>query len=741
MSFSFSRLGDLARKLLGFRYLVVGSSLLFFAILGIALYLVYKNSRVMQDQITADFNQQQLILAYQAASQINALIGDLEIEIKSLMALQDRTPEGVSRETMQAMMERTRGKGLLEIGLMDHSGRVIRFYDLRGGRRISPERLKDYGRLEASGGMKLNRLQAETSASGETLVTSKFCLPITLGGGEMGKLFARLDVSRLVARVTSEIRSGRTGYAWVIDQSGLFLYHPEKDFVGKNAFTARAERQPYISFAQINRIMKERMLRGEEGVGIYESGWHRGMEGKITKLIAFTPVRSSALAPGGLWSVAVAAPISEVSEAVRQVYTRHFAAEAVLIAGMFLFGLLVVIYQGRISETLKARVERTEADLHETERIYQRVVEQATDLIYILDLEMRVVLFNRHSINTFSNLVVSERFGGVIPEGADLSRAELYVGRRLNELFPPADVEFMRRQMDQVLERKASHSFEQTLNLMGRQVHLSSKLIPIRNSKGEVYQILGISRDVTERREMDQRIYNTEKLASIGTLAAGVAHEINNPLAIILGFTDLLLERFPPHGPEYEDLKMIEYNANHAKQVVENLLGFARIAEGLEDTVDINHSVNMVTRIIQNTLMTKKVELQVSIPDNLPRVRGDTREFQQVIFNLVNNSIAAMEKSGGTLTITARGEGEWVHVSVSDTGEGIPNRIKPQIFDPFFTTKKVGEGTGLGLSLCYGIVKKYGGRISFSSSCAEDNPLVPSGTIFTVSMPNHQSPA
>jgi two-component system NtrC family sensor kinase len=301
MSFSFSRLGDLARKLLGFRYLVVGSSLLFFAILGIALYLVYKNSRVMQDQITADFNQQQLILAYQAASQINALIGDLEIEIKSLMALQDRTPEGVSRETMQAMMERTRGKGLLEIGLMDHSGRVIRFYDLRGGRRISPERLKDYGRLEASGGMKLNRLQAETSASGETLVTSKFCLPITLGGGEMGKLFARLDVSRLVARVTSEIRSGRTGYAWVIDQSGLFLYHPEKDFVGKNAFTARAERQPYISFAQINRIMKERMLRGEEGVGIYESGWHRGMEGKITKLIAFTPVRSSAREDCGRW--------------------------------------------------------------------------------------------------------------------------------------------------------------------------------------------------------------------------------------------------------------------------------------------------------------------------------------------------------------------------------------------------------------------------------------------------------
>jgi len=136
--------------------------------------------------------------------------------------------------------------------------------------------------------------------------------------------------------------------------------------------------------------------------------------------------------------------------------------------------------------------------------------------------------------------------------------------------------------------------------------------------------------------------------------------------------------------------------------------------------------------------MTRKIELEVRIPENLPRVRGDTREFQQVIFNLLNNSISAMEKSGGTLTITARAEGEWVHLSVIDTGAGIPNRIKPQIFDPFFTTKKVGEGTGLGLSLCYGIVKKYGGKITFSSSSAEDNFAAPTGTTFTVSMPVDQ---
>jgi two-component system NtrC family sensor kinase len=735
MTPALTRLGTLARRLLRFRYLVVGSSLLFFAIIGVAFYLVYVNSRVMQDQITSDFNQQQLILAYQAASQIDASLRDIEIEIRSLKSLEASIPGGLSEATLQAVIERTREKGLVEIGLMNPSGQVIRFYDQSGGQTISPERAGEYTRLEASENMKLNRLQVDASPSGEARVISMFCTPMTFGDRRKGLLFGRLDVSRLVSRVTDRIRSGRTGYAWVIDPTGLFLYHPEKEFVGKNAFTARAARQPYISFAQINRIMKERMLRGEEGEGLYESGWHRGIEGQISKLIAFTPVKSSALPPGGLWSVAVAAPISEVSEAVRRVYTRHFAAEAALIAGMFLFGLLVAVSQSRISETLKARVKQTEADLQETERVYQRVVEQATDLIYILDLEMRVFLFNRHSIEIYSEFVLTERSGGVIPDGTDLSRADLYVGRRWDELFRPADVEFMRRQIDQVLGKKSSHAFEQTLTLKGRRVHLSTKLIPIRNDQEEITQILGISRDVTERREMEQRIYNTEKLASIGTLAAGVAHEINNPLAVILGFTDLLLERFPPQCPENEDLKIIEYNANHAKKVVENLLGFARIAEGLEDSVEVSSSVNTVIRIIQNTLMTRKIELGVEIPENLPRVQGDTREFQQVIFNLINNSIAAMEKSGGTLTLAAREEGEWVHVSVSDTGSGIPNRIKPQIFDPFFTTKKVGEGTGLGLSLCYGIVKKYGGKISFSSSAAEDNPADPTGTIFTVSLP------
>ncbi|MBI4832544.1 MAG: sensor histidine kinase [Candidatus Lindowbacteria bacterium] len=736
MSPIFTRLRNLGDSLLNLRHMVVISSVLFFFAVGVAFLMVYQNASVMRDQINDDFNQQQLILARQAAAQIDAILRDIEVEAESVKRLLVQESGKPRAEAMQAVLERTRSKGLMEIGVTDSAGRIIESYSDIGIPKMTPlQGILDECQGTSSLGMILGPLRVQQVGPNRYMVTSAFCSPIEFEDGRKELLFMRLDVSRLVAGVTRDIRSGKTGYTWAIDERGIFLYHPEQEFIGMNAFTVRKERKPYISFVQINRIMKDRMLKGEEGTGTYVSGWHRGIQGKLTKLIAFTPVRTASLAEGHAWSVAVVAPTSEVAEAVHKMYTRHLKAEAALIAGMCVFGVLAAIYHQRISQALKERVKQTEADLQETERTYQRVVEQATDLIYILDLDMRVVLLNRHTVQTFSNLVVTEADGGVIPADADLSRAELYAGRKLDELFRPEDAAFMRKQIGKVLELQSSYSYEHTISIKGRRISLNTKLVPIRSEGGEIRQILGISRDVTEKREMDQRIYNTEKLASIGTLAAGVAHEINNPLAVILGFADLMLDRFKEGSPEYEDLKVIEYNANSAKRIVEKMLGFARITEGMEDTVDIYHSMDTVMNIVKNTLMTKKIDMLMNVPEKLSRVRGDPREFQQVIFNLINNSVAAMEKNGGALKLSAREENGWVHVSVADTGIGIPDKFKPQIFDPFFTTKKVGEGTGLGLSLCYGIVKKYGGRINFTSASAEDNPGIPSGTTFTVSMP------
>ncbi len=715
------------------QYIVVVSTIMFLLIVGIAGVLIYQDAWVLRDQINGLFNKQQLILARQTSHQIATALDDIRLEVEELCRFVGEMPESSWGSELSAAHRRLQSKGVLTACIHTAEGQLL----------CHPSQdplcpLRDPGRAEeidASAGVQLGRLCQRSDRGGRPgAIVGEVLCATPYGDGKRATLRVAVDVTRLVEGKACDVRSGRTGYAWVLSSEGTFLYHPEEAFIGEDAFTVREQREPDLSFDRINSLMKNRMLEGQEGTSIYVSGWHRGHSGEIDKLIAFTPIRSEALPPGRTWSVAVVAPTSEVAATLGPMYTRHYMAGGAIVVGVVLFGLLLGTYQYRASEALKQQVRLTKASLEETERMTSRIVEQATDLIYIFDLEMRVVMVNPHAVAVFRHLILTQSEGGVLPDDVDLGDVRVWLGHRLDDLMGPHDAGFMRRKIDQVLASGESIAYEHTIPIEGRPARLSTKLVPIRDETDRVRYLLGISRDITEQAEMDRRMYNTEKLASIGTLAAGVAHEINNPLAIILGFTDLLLERFEPGSAEYDDLKTIETNANNAKQIVENMLTFARVTEGMEDTVDVHESVQAVLRILSKVLGKRDVEVVSDLPAPLPKVRGDRREFQQVIFNLINNAMAAME-GGGTLTLSARASDGWVHLDVTDTGEGIPERIQPNIFDPFFTTKKVGEGTGLGLSLCYGIVSKYGGTMTFSTVAAEDHPDSASGTTFTVSMP------
>ena len=235
---------------------------------------------------------------------------------------------------------------------------------------------------------------------------------------------------------------------------------------------------------------------------------------------------------------------------------------------------------------------------------------------------------------------------------------------------------------------------------------------------------------------MEEQLYHTEKLASLGQLAAGVAHEINNPMAIILGYADMLLEKTEENSKEYKILKTIERQGNNCKRIVENLMSFARMPEGVQYDTDVNRNIELVLEVVQNTLLTKKIVYELSLADKLPRVRGDAGQLQQVFMNLVTNAVKAMPQ-GGKLSITSRlnQAGDKVEVLITDTGEGIKREHLSKIFDPFFTTRKVGEGTGLGLSVSYAIVAKFGGNIYCTSKSKEEYGEAESGSTFTVSLP------
>jgi signal transduction histidine kinase len=207
---------------------------------------------------------------------------------------------------------------------------------------------------------------------------------------------------------------------------------------------------------------------------------------------------------------------------------------------------------------------------------------------------------------------------------------------------------------------------------------------------------------------MEEHSYYTEKLASMGTLAAGVAHEINNPLGVILGFTDLLLEKFPPDSQEYDLLKTIEKQGLNAKRVVENLLNFARHKEHKEEVIDINKNIQTVLAVMNNTLLLSKISVTQQLQEDLPFVIADSGELQQVFFNIINNAIHAMQ-GGGVLSITTGSFNNAVEIRIADSGHGIKKEHQKRIFDPLH--RRSGKGTGLGLAVSYGIVTKHGGRL------------------------------
>ena len=245
------------------------------------------------------------------------------------------------------------------------------------------------------------------------------------------------------------------------------------------------------------------------------------------------------------------------------------------------------------------------------------------------------------------------------------------------------------------------------------QTWLSANFMPLKDERERVMSVLCIARDITENKKLESQLINTEKLASMGTLAAGVAHELNNPLGVMLGFTDLLLEKFDKGSQDYQDLRTIERHGLHCKQVVENLLSFARQGDDESESCDINEAIDDIIGVVEHSLEMNNIELRMELAPGLPRVKGDLRQMQQVFLNLINNAAAAM-KEGGILEIKTAldvGQGK-VRVTVRDNGHGINEEHMENIFDPFFTTKSEGEGTGLGLFVSHGIVTKYEGIIT-----------------------------
>jgi len=347
-------------------------------------------------------------------------------------------------------------------------------------------------------------------------------------------------------------------------------------------------------------------------------------------------------------------------------------------------------------------LERSQQELAKSEKLYKSLVESAEDAILNVDARGEILAINRYGA----------RILGYTRRGI--------LGKTISDVFPGGSGREITRLVNDVFQSKTGHRANFEINVGGKEYFFHINLTPIREGV-QVNSVLIIGHDITSQKKMEDQMFHTEKLASLGQLAAGVAHEINNPLAIILGFSEVLSERMPEGSEELKIIRTIERQGLNCKKIVENLMTFARTPEKAKYDTDINRCIETLLEVVKGTIINQKIKLQLSLGEEIPRVRGDADKLQQVFLNLINNAVLAMPQ-GGRLAISTRlnADQNRVQVRFADTGTGIKKEHLARIYDPFFTTRKVGEGTGLGLSVSYAIIHKFGGTMSCESKTREE---------------------
>jgi hypothetical protein len=361
---------------------------------------------------------------------------------------------------------------------------------------------------------------------------------------------------------------------------------------------------------------------------------------------------------------------------------------------------------GRLYRQLRMKAE----ELDRMREFSENILESLNDGLAVLNRDDRIVRWNRR---------LEELYG---------VRHEDGVGRRIDEIFEESFFDTLRAARRESPEGAAVFRVPMvTRHETPRRLLVNLATTPLRDSDGAIAGTILVLEDISSRVQLEEQLQISEKMASLGLLAAGVAHEVNTPLTGISSYTQMLLQGAEPDDPATKVLEKIERQTFRAAKIVNGLLNLARPAQVDNGPVDVNNVVNDVLSLLEHQLRTGSIQVRKELAATGPVVLGIEYKLQQVFLNLFLNARDAMPK-GGWLSISTREAGAHAIVEVADTGSGIPADYLSRIYDPFFTTKDIGKGTGLGLSITYGIVQEHGGTITCDSSVGQ-------GTRFTLTLP------
>jgi PAS domain S-box-containing protein len=372
----------------------------------------------------------------------------------------------------------------------------------------------------------------------------------------------------------------------------------------------------------------------------------------------------------------------------------------------------VVRYQGALVDITSQR--KIEVRLHKEQEFARRLVDSFPDLIFVVDADKRYSYVSP-KVPVVLGYETAEFIGSVFGERA----------------HPDERGSVLSLLQDLLTGRKNFGSIEtQVRHKNGEWRRLRCHFSPLFDETGKIEGVVISGRDVTEVKRLEEQLIQAEKLAAMGQMLAGVAHELNNPLTAILGVSELLRDRQGIDESTKRQLEMTHRQARRAARIVQNLLEFSRPASPQKKPLDLNRIIERTLQLHEHSLRRNNVEADFLPRPSLPVVVGDPNQLIQIFLNLISNAEQAIRevRESGRIQIRLGQNGNRVFVTVQDDGPGIKPEALPKLFDPFFTTKRPGGGTGLGLSICMSIVREHGGNIEAES-------LSGSGAAFTVFLP------
>ncbi len=678
--------------------LIIGS--LIAVISGIITLNIFFQQSLQMD-IAARFNSQQFLLSKSIADNIKSYI--LREQEELLLTARILSEADIRSNRDFAKIEeklKSAHEGIVDakLGLVDMHGKLLFF---RGDRDMLLSQIPNV--IQRAKGMEFGtaRLLATPSLLYIASPVYRNNVPAYIAF-----FCTRIDtISDIAQNAVSSLESRTIRYAWMMDRKGNLLFHPKQPvMVGRNIYKADAT----CFRCHRNFDLEKKIVEGRGDT----LGRYIAPSGE-DKIVAFSAINIDDLS----WIIAVSSPYSEVSHPIKHSMKLYsWLIVAIFVTASFVSGILIVFNKDRIKA--EAAAQGKEALERYTVQLEDRVNERTAEL---------------SSEKEKLNSILSAIGGGIImvsKEGKiqwanqmidDMAGMEL-IGKYCEDLFQDCN-----------LAANYSHGHIDTFivsNLFDRKDdYFQVTTAPIIADNGELHGYIRLIQDVTEIKRMEDQIINSEKLASLGRLAAGIAHEIGNPLTSIFSFVQILREMEKEDKFKRESLETISFHINRISEILKQLSGFTKRPSGEPEQCMVNEVIDTALNLIRYDKKAKGISILKELSSDLPEIVTDAHLLSQVFLNLTLNAIDAMP-DGGALTVRSFMRDGSIAIQFQDTGIGIPKKDINKIFDPFYTTKE--KGTGLGLAVSYDIIKKMNGTLTVFSKEGKS-------TTFTILLPVEHS--